>query len=210
MALLMRKRNRKVKLTSRMGSRRNRLLVFTIFSLLVAAVWVSGIGATPAGKYFLVARNDLSSYTQLSEANFDSVLIDLKDESQKYVQTESKLSSWFLAKPIRAGELIPASALVPEPVSNCTAMKLSLGVTLNSGIHTGDLLDIWSGQPNYTSNSIPVQIVSGAELLSSNTTTDALSQNVQTIEVCVNQAEIRSVVNAIAQKFVVIAVLATL
>ena len=205
--MLMRKRNRKVKLTSRMGSRRNRLLIVTIFSLLIAAVWVSGAGVTPPGKYFLVAKSDLSSYTQLSEANSDSVLIDLKDESQEYVQTESKMSSWFLAKPVRAGELIPASALIPEPVSTCTAMKLSLGMTLNSSIHTGDLLDIWSGQPNYTANAIPIQIVSGAELLSANTTTDALSQSVQTIEVCVNQAEIRSVVNAIAQKLEVIAVL---
>ena len=204
----MRKRNRKVKLTNRIGSRRNRLLIITIFSLLVAAVWVSGVGSTPSGNNFLIARTDLSSYTQLSQDNSDSVQIDLKDEAPKYVQSNSKMSSWFLAKPVRAGELIPVTSVIAEPVSNCTAMKITLGMSLNSNIHTGDQLDIWSGQTSYTPNSIPIQIVSRAELLNAKTSTDALSQSVQTIEVCVNQAEVRSVVNAIAQKLVVIAVLA--
>ncbi len=206
--MLMRKRNRKVKLTNRIGSRRNRLLIITIFSLLVAAVWVSGVGSTPSGNNFLIARTDLSSYTQLSQDNSDSVQIDLKDEAPKYVQSNSKMSSWFLAKPVRAGELIPVTSVIAEPVSNCTAMKITLGMSLNSNIHTGDQLDIWSGQTSYTPNSIPIQIVSRAELLNAKTSTDALSQSVQTIEVCVNQAEVRSVVNAIAQKLVVIAVLA--
>lgn len=206
--MLMRKRNRKVKLTNRIGSRRNRLLIITIFSLLVAAVWVSGVGSTPSGNNFLIARTDLSSYTQLSQDNSDSVQIDLKDEAPKYVQSNSKMSSWFLAKPVRAGELIPVTSVIAEPASNCTAMKITLGMSLNSNIHTGDQLDIWSGQTSYTPNSIPIQIVSRAELLNAKTSTDALSQSVQTIEVCVNQAEVRSVVNAIAQKLVVIAVLA--
>ena len=206
--MLMRKRNRKVKLTNRIGSRRNRLLIITIFSLLVAAVWVSGVGSTPSGNNFLIARTDLSSYTQLSQDNSDSMQIDLKDEATKYVQSNSKMSSWFLAKPVRAGELIPVTSVIAEPISNCTAMKITLGMSLNSNIHTGDQLDIWSGQTSYTPNSIPIQIVSRAELLNAKTSTDALSQSVQTIEVCVNQAEVRSVVNAIAQKLVVIAVLA--
>jgi hypothetical protein len=208
MAMLMRKRNRKVKLTSRLGSRRNRLLVFSIFSLLFTAVWVSGIGTPETGSSYLVATSDLPSYTQLSEATANSITLDLKTEATKYIPADSKMASWFLAKPVRAGELIPTSAVMPEQVSSCTAMKLSLGMTLNSSIHKGDRLDIWSGEPSLSSSSVPIQIVSAAQLLSINSSTDALSQSIQTIEICVNEAEIRSVVNAIAQKLVVIAVLA--
>jgi len=204
----MRKRNRKVKLASRIGSRRNRLLLFSIFSLLIAAVWVSGVGNQNPGDQYLIATSDLTSFTQLSEATSTTVSVSLGDQKLKYIPADSKMASWFISKPVRAGELIPVSAVVPEMQSSCVAMKLNLGMSLNSGIHKGDLLDVWAADSSVSNGTIPVQILTASELLNSATATDALSQNVQTIELCVSPAEVRSVVNAIAQKQVVIAVLA--
>jgi hypothetical protein len=202
----MRKRNRKVKLTNRIGSRRNKSLLVAIFCLLGAAIWVSGVGVSQPGEDYLVASSDLSSFTQLTDQTTHTITLDLKEEAQHYIPAGSKMASWFVSQPVRAGQLIPLSAVTPSSIMTCTPMKLALGMTLNSSIHKGDLIDVWAGESSSTDASVPVQIVSSASLLNVSTATDALSQSIQTVELCVNASEIRAVVSAIAQKLTVIAV----
>jgi hypothetical protein len=77
---------------------------------------------------------------------------------------------------------------------------------MSQSIRKGDLVDLWSAEQSASVESIPVQIVTAAELISIKNATDGFSQSTQTIEVCVSIAEIRSTVQAIAKKATVIAV----
>jgi hypothetical protein len=77
---------------------------------------------------------------------------------------------------------------------------------LSADIHRGDLVDVWSASPNAVQGAIPNQIVIAAQLVSVAEKTDALSQNQTEVELCISRAEVRSVVNSIALKEVVVVV----
>jgi hypothetical protein len=73
-------------------------------------------------------------------------------------------------------------------------------------IKIGDAIDLWAADQSSGAQTIPVQIVEAGELVASKSATDGFSQSVQSIEVCISGAEIRSVVSAIARKATVVAI----
>jgi hypothetical protein len=79
-------------------------------------------------------------------------------------------------------------------------------VNLASVIKVGDRLDLWAASQVTSVESIPVQVVSSAELVRSTLNTESYSQSAQSIEICVTPAEIRSVVSAIAGKATIIGI----
>ena len=207
MAMFVRKRARRVRLSNRLGSRRTRILLAISFSLIAVASYLISSDPSVQQSSYYVAVGDLAPDLQLNEENVALVNLDLKDQANRYLQADSKVSNWVLAKPIRAGELIPLSALSPNEQSDCVAMKIVLGVGLVKEIHRGDLIDLWSAGSAAVVETAPVQIVESGLLMESNSTTDSLGQSKQSIEICVSIAEIRSVVQSLAKQELIVGVI---
>ena len=207
MAMFNRKRKRSVRLNNRWGSRRNRVLIAFSMSLIAAASWVISIGSeTPLNQY-LVATNNISSASELNEANLTPVAMDLGETNNLYLQaSEDNFNKWVLIRPVNAGEIIPMSSLALKKNSDCSVMVVNLGVSLAKVVKVGDKLDLWAAAQVSRIESIPVQVVSSAELVSSQLSTDSYSQSAQLIELCVTPAEVRSVVSAIATKATIIGI----
>ncbi|MFM8926686.1 MAG: SAF domain-containing protein [Rhodoluna sp.] len=207
MSMMLRRRTRKVSLAGRLGSRRSRLLIsFSLVLVALASFFFSSEGNSNSKEYF-VAVTDLAQESELTEDNVALVRLELGEQQDSYLQPSAKKTTWLLRTPVRAGELVPLSALEDLNQADCVAMKMHLGIELSEVIRLGNLLDIWAGQQNSSVDSAPVQIVTRGELRKIFRQTDALSRSAESIEICVSVAEIRSVVHSIAKQDVLVGVL---
>jgi hypothetical protein len=207
MSFYIRKRKRSVQLNNRRGSRRNRILLAISLCVIAVASWVVSIGSEVPPKQYLVAATNLSSNSDLTEASVIALPMDLRETENIYLQaSQENLSKWTLIRPVSAGELIPLSSLVPITRSSCSELSVALGVGLASNIKVGDRIDLWAANQVTSIETIPVQVVSSAELVNIKVDTDTYSQFPQQVEVCVNPGEVRSVVAAIATKSTVIGI----
>ena len=207
MSFFIRKRKRSVQLNNRRGSRRNRILGAIALCIIAVASWVVSISSEVPADHYLVAATNLSSNSALSDANLLSLPMDLRETENLYLQaSEENLIKWTLIRPVSAGELIPLSSIALSTRSTCSELSVALGVNLASNIKVGDRIDLWAANQVTSIESIPVQVVSAAELVNIKVDTDTYSQFTQQVEVCVTPAEVRSVVAAIATKSTVIGV----
>jgi hypothetical protein len=188
MSMFMRKRKRSVQLNNRIGSRRNRILFAISLSLIAAASWLLLANSEVPLKKYLVASTNISSSMKLSEANLISVAMDLGENQSSYTEEGLNLDEWVLIRPVSSGELIPLSAIAPTRSTECSDLVVQLGIGLASTVKVGDRIDLWAAD------------VTAGELISIKQSTDNFSQGVQSLEVCISAAEIRSVVSAIARK----------
>jgi len=203
----MRKRTRSINLNNRWGSRRNRILIATALSLIASAAWLSSSTPDSSHSQYLVANSNLSSATALTANNLTPISMNLgESEGQYLLASEENLTKWVLVRPVSAGELIPQSAVALARVADCAQLVVGLGVNMANTIKIGDSIDLWSADQSSGAQTIPVQIVEAGELVASKSATDGFSQSVQSIEVCISGAEIRSVVSAIARKATVVAI----
>ena len=207
MSFFIRKRKRSVQLNNRRGSRRNRLLGAIALCIIAVASWVVSISSEVPADRYLVAATNLSSNSDLTAANLLSLAMDLRETENLYLQaSEENLIKWTLIRPVSAGELIPLSSIALSTRSNCSELSVALGVALASNIKVGDRIDLWAANQVTSIETIPVQVVSAAELVNIKVDTDTYSQFPQQVEVCVPPAEVRSVVAAIATKSTVIGI----
>ena len=207
MSFFIRKRKRSVQLNNRRGSRRNRILGAIALCIIAVASWVVSISSDVPSDHYLVAATNLSSNSDLTAANLLSLPMDLRETENLYLQTsQENLSMWTLIRPVSAGELIPLSSIALSTRSTCSELSVALGVALASNIKVGDRIDLWAANQVTSIETIPVQVVSAAELVNIKVDTDTYSQFPQQVEVCVTPAEVRSVVAAIATKSTVIGV----
>jgi hypothetical protein len=207
MSFFIRKRKRSVQLNNRRGSRRNRILATISLCLIAVASWVISIGSEVPPDQYLVAATNLSSNSDLTEASVIALPMDLRESENLYLQaSQENLSKWTLTRPVSAGELIPLSSISLITRSSCSELSVALGVALASNITVGDRIDLWAASQITSIETIPVQVVSSAELVNIKVDTDTYSQFPQQVEVCVTPAEVRSVVAAIATKSTVIGI----
>lgn len=207
MSFFIRKRKRSVQLNNRRGSRRNRILGAIALCIIAIASWYISIGLEVPSKQYLAASTNMSSGSELSAANLLSLPMDLGETENLYLQvSQENLSSWTLIRPVSAGELIPLSSISLSTRSSCSELSVALGVSLASDIKVGDQIDLWAANQVTSIETIPVQVVSSAELVKIKVETDTYSQFPQQVEVCVTPAEVRSVVAAIATKSTVIGI----
>ena len=205
MFIAKRKRSRTVKLNNRFGSRRNRIMISLSLVFIVAGLYLNN-AQNETSTYYLAAIGDLAPGSELSTGNLTSIKANLGEQSLYYLTDQDKVSGWFLNRSVHAGELIPKSALATSSATDCRAMKVGLTNPLASEVHLGDRLDIWAGEQNSATETIPAEIVSAAVLVDIESNPDALNQNSNTAELCVPLGQIRSVVNAIALREVIIGV----
>lgn len=207
MSFFIRKRKRSVQLNNRRGSRRNRILGAIALCIIAIASWFISIGLEVPTKKYLAASTNLPSGSELSAATLLSLPMDLGETENLYLQvSQENLSRWTLIRPVSAGELIPLSSISLSTRSTCSELSVALGVSLASDIKVGDQIDLWAANQVTSIETIPVQVVSSAELVKIKVETDTYSQFPQQVEVCVTPAEVRSVVAAIATKSTVIGI----
>jgi len=207
MSMFIRKRTTSVRLNNRWGSRRNRILIALSLCIIAVASWAVSISSVTPLTEYLVATSNISSGSKINESNLIASAMDLDETSTLYLQaSEQNLSDWVVVRPVNVGELIPMSSIAPKKNADCTVMVVNLGVNLATVIKVGDKLDLWAAAQANTIDSIPVQVVSSAELVSSQLNTESYSQSAQSIEVCVWPAEVRSVVSAIATKATIVGI----
>ena len=180
------------------------LLAFAL-TLVALASWLVTSNSESEAPSYLVAATNLSSSDEITSAKVNIVSLELGELSASYLKLGSN-QKWFLTRPIAAGELIPLSALANTKFLGCNSLIVSLGAEMAANIRVGNSLDLWSADPATSIESIPFQIVIGAELIAIKSQTQDFSQSSQSIEVCVSPAEIRSVVEAISSKATIIAI----
>ena len=174
---------------------------------IAVASWIVSIGSEVPQEQYLVAATNLSSNSDLTEANLIALPMDLRETENLYLQaSQENLSKWTLIRPVSAGELIPLSSIAPSTRSTCSELSVALVVALASNIKVGDRIDLWAANQITSIETIPVQVVSAAELVNIKVDTASYSQFPQQVEVCVTPAEVRSLVAAIATKSTVIGV----
>ncbi len=94
MAMLLRKRNRRVRLANRMGSRRTRILLALAFALIAVASFLMSSDPASETKSYLVALTDIAPDSQLNEQTVEIVNLDLNDQENRYLLAESKKSNY--------------------------------------------------------------------------------------------------------------------
>jgi len=200
-----RKRTYSVKLNNRLGSRRTRALIALALLLIAGGLYLNNVNQTSTTRY-VIAASDLAPGMQLNPERLATIEANMGEKGVLYLTDQDRVSDWFIDRGIKSGELIPKSVLVSKSPDSCRTIRLGLSVGLATEIAVGDSLDVWAGQQNSASKEIPEEIVSGASLIAMEKSSDALSQVAETIEICVPIAQIRSVVNAIALREVIVAV----
>jgi len=163
MAKFSRRRSNKVKLNNRLGSRRNRILFSLATLLFVAAGYLAVFPIEAEGAGYLVAVTDLPSNTLLNESNSTRVNLSLGEQENYYIRSTEKQDQWLLTKAVRAGELIPLSAVDDSQRVDCVNLRIGLNLRLGKDIHIGDQVDLWSAPANAIEGTIPNQIVTSAE-----------------------------------------------
>lgn len=181
------------------------MLAALMAATALALLFIGGENSNP-GANFYVSISDVPAKTEITEDNFQIVRLDLGEHSEVYLQPNGQKSNWILAKPLRAGELVPLSSLESSSHADCVAVKVNLGLELSSEIHLGDAIDLWAGRQNSAIEEVPTQIATSGQLLRKHSEADALGRNSQQVEICVSVAEIRSIVNSIARQDLLVAV----
>ncbi len=201
------KRNRRtVKLNQRLGSRRNRIALAIFFLCCALATWLYGSNPPENNKKYLVALTDLASGTAINQDMFAETPVSLGDAENLYLLADTDIKGWQIVRPIRAGELLPLTAIAKPAAQDCRAVQIPVGVPISTEIHVGDAIDFWAAPQNQNSETLPSMIAVSADLRKIIQATDSLSSSVQSLEACVSIAEIRSVVNAIALRELIVAV----
>ena len=207
MSIFMRRRRRSVKLNNRWGSRRNRILFALSLTLIAIASWLLSANTEVKLNQYLVATSNIASSTPIGLANLSPVPMDLGEAETQYLKaSEYNLTKWVLVRPVSTGELIPISAVAPVNMSDCTQIVVALAVSMANTVKVGDSIDLWAADQASSIESIPTQVVTAGELVSTKVASDSFGQAAQSIEVCVSPAEIRSVVSAIARKATVVGI----
>lgn len=119
--------------------------------LVVAAVVIGAkvVGASSRTAAVWSAGQDLAVGTVLTGADVVAVQVNLADSTARYLAADPALViGKALSVPVRAGELLPASALNPPPAGRVVVVPVS-GDWLPPGVTHGSRVDIYlttSGQ----------------------------------------------------------------
>lgn len=145
------------------GGSNRRLLVILAVALLAASValLLSTYRSEPL-KEFLVAKRDLPSGAQLTEADFEQVALDLDADA---VYLSRLASEATLASAVRKGELLPFSVMGSALVRH--AMVLTPSQPLSASIRVGSIVDVWfvARTPVADAASVPQRVATAVEVL---------------------------------------------
>lgn len=92
---------------------------------------------------FLVASAGLAAGQQVAESSFQAAEFDLGSAGQAYLKPGELSAGAYLLGPIRAGQLIPKSALADAIIDSRVPVVLSSAMPLPAALQPGASVDVW-------------------------------------------------------------------
>lgn len=93
--------------------------------------------------------NDVSAGTELSSEDLESVKVNLYDEMSGYVPASSSIVGKVAAHDLRAGDLLPRSALQSRPQLSLVSLSVE-PARVPSGVGHGDRVDVYASASEST------------------------------------------------------------
>jgi hypothetical protein len=115
-------------------------ILLVLGSVLVGARVVSAADATVP---VWAAASDLAPGTAISFEDLDAVDVRLDDVAQAYLSTSERPDGWLLSRAVRAGELLPYSALAAASEQVQLALPVQAGF-VPPALKRGQLIDVYA------------------------------------------------------------------
>ena len=174
------------------------LVTLAFVLLATAAALILSLNRPTKTVEFLVAKHDVASGTILTASQFTSIPLDLRGSSGLYL--ERLPNDMRLKVPIRAGELLSASAL--GRADERFSVVLSPSEPLSVAIRTGTLIDVWFVPKSTTlaAPSQPIRVASNLEVRVRNDLESAFNggAGLSTLEVAAFEADLPALMLASA------------
>jgi Flp pilus assembly protein CpaB len=144
------------------GGNRKMLAILAVALLAASVALLLSTYRSEPLKEFLVAKRDLASGSELTQADFEQVALDL-DADDVYLSRLAPEAT--LASAVRKGELLPVSAMGSTVARH--ALVLTPSQPLSTSIRVGSLVDVWFVARNSTANSasVPQRVATAVEVL---------------------------------------------
>ncbi|MCR8676416.1 flagellar biosynthesis protein FlgA [Micrococcus sp. HG099] len=126
-----------------------RLLVGLVLVLASVAGVVALVASSQRTSAYWAAAVDLPPGTPLEAGQLRAVEVNLADAEGKYLAAapDSAPSGRMVASTVRAGELLPAAALVDVDPEGRRPVGVRLREPLAGGVGVGDRVDVWVAMP---------------------------------------------------------------
>jgi hypothetical protein len=115
-------------------------VLLVLGSVLVGARVVSAADATVP---VWAAASDLAPGTEISLEDLEAVDVRLDDAAQAYLSTSERPDGWLLSRAVRAGELLPYSALAAASEQVQLALPVQAGF-VPPALKRGQLIDVYA------------------------------------------------------------------
>ncbi len=171
------------------------------------------VAASVGGVYAVVAASDTSVAAYVArDALSQGDVITADDLIESHVRLDGADDLYLLAgevpnegfvviKSVRAGELVPASAVGSEAGQRFSAVVLTLTSQLSASVRAGSYVDLWSAKEQETRGNYgpPTVLVSSASVVRLVTSEGlVIDKGVASVEVLVPKSRIARVLEAVA------------
>lgn len=144
-----------------------RLLVGLLLVLASVAGVVAVLQSAERTEVYWAAKKDLAAGAPLGAGHFVAVEANLGGAEDRYLSAEQPPpTDRMLVAALRAGELVPAGAVVEADPQQRRPVGLTLAEPLPQGVGVGDRVDVWVALPEEDGQGFdrPEQLAVGAEL----------------------------------------------
>lgn len=125
-----------------------RLLVGLVLVLASVAGVVALVASSQRTSAYWAATTDLAPGTPLEAGQLRPVEVNLAEAEARYVAAGAPAPEGrMVSSAVRAGELLPAAALVDADPEGRRPVGVSLGEPLPGGVGVGDRVDVWVAMP---------------------------------------------------------------
>ncbi|QIK82898.1 SAF domain-containing protein [Sanguibacter sp. HDW7] len=152
----------------------------------------------------LAAVTDLPAGHVLTDADLRPVEVALGPTGERYLGSDDAVAGAVLARPVRAGELVPGTLLVTRAEAGLRTVAIPLSGPLPGDVRVGGLVDVWllpAPDPAGKEATAPHAVAQGLDVTAVATESGAFGSGLgpgTTVEVRVGDADLPTVLGALA------------
>ena len=125
-----------------------RLLVGLVLVLASIAGVVALVASAQRTAAYWTAAEDLPPGTPIAAGDLRPVEVNLSEAGERYLSADAPAPEGrMVSGTVRAGELLPAAALVDADPDGRRPVGVALDEPLPSGVGVGDRVDVWVAMP---------------------------------------------------------------
>lgn len=187
----------------RPGWKDPRLVVGVLLVALSVALGSWTVRAARQTVPVLAAATDLPAGHVLADGDLRPVEVALGATGEQYLRDRSVVTGTILARPVRAGELVPGALLVTPPAAGLRTVAIPVAGPLPGDVVVGGLVDLWylpAREPG-SDAAAPSAVARGLDVTAVTAETGAFGSGLTggtTVEVRVAEAELPTVLGALA------------